>query len=209
MPTPISNYVISGKVYDVYENILEGAAISVTHAAITPILSTASNPSGEYLINLSGLSQQWARGDSIEIKVVKTAQGRLIRNATIQNSGGGQTENLTLEQTSDIDFEPKDDDLERKGLILAIPALFDGTKVSVTNRLPVDTDETLRKYYLSDDDASGSIQYIGYIDRLGNWYIQQYNTSAGTYRYAKGSSDYPTNWTNRISLTYNYFHNVF
>ena len=64
-------------------------------------------------------------------------------------------------------------------------------------------------YAISEIDDAGNPAYYGYINKNGNWFIMQENVAAKTYRYAKGASDYTTNWTNRASLTYDYFYNVF
>ena len=73
-------------------------------------------------------------------------------------------------------------------------------------------DDVLMKYKPADHDRTGSIIYSGHTDRFGNWYIRKDNNtnrSNSSMRYARGSSDYSTNWTNRANLTYNYFHEVF
>lgn len=62
------------------------------------------------------------------------------------------------------------------------------------------------RYKITDLD-SGSPQYYGYADAEGAWYIMELTNTTG--RYVKGDSDYETNWTNRASLTYDYFFNVF
>ncbi len=55
------------------------------------------------------------------------------------------------------------------------------------------------------DDSSPA--YYGYLDKAGKWFIMK--ESSGAYRYTKGSSSFTTNWTNRASLTYDYFDSVF
>lgn len=54
----------------------------------------------------------------------------------------------------------------------------------------------------------GTTSYYGFINKDGGWYILQENAS-GDYRYIKGASSFSTNWTNRASLTYDYFDNIF
>lgn len=56
------------------------------------------------------------------------------------------------------------------------------------------------------DDSSPA--YYGFVDKDGAWFILK-EDSAGAYRYIKGSSSFSTNWTNRASLTYDYYHNIF
>lgn len=64
-------------------------------------------------------------------------------------------------------------------------------------------------YKISDLDDSGTINYFGYVASTGAWYILAYNTSTNTFRYIKGDSSYSTNWTNRSSLSYDYYDVVF
>jgi len=55
-----------------------------------------------------------------------------------------------------------------------------------------------------DDGVSTNVKYYGFVDPEGKWYIIKNDPSASakTYRYAFGSQNYATNWTNRASLTY-------
>jgi hypothetical protein len=63
-------------------------------------------------------------------------------------------------------------------------------------------------YYLAADidDAAGStgIQYFGYTDNKGAWYIRKMDnsTSPKTIRLTFGQTNYTTNWANRAALTY-------
>lgn len=80
-------------------------------------------------------------------------------------------------------------------------------------RLAVDADgrlliSTFKEYEFTDKAGTDPI-YIGYTAKDGRWFIKEYSTSAGTMRYFKGDSDYPTNWTGRASLVYDYFYNIF
>ncbi len=67
-------------------------------------------------------------------------------------------------------------------------------------------------YVAADEDTSGTTQYYGFIDRVGNWYILAQNISVPTlqtFRYIRGSSGYTTNWTARAALVYDYYYNIF
>lgn len=66
-------------------------------------------------------------------------------------------------------------------------------------------------YKVSDVDDDASPNYYGFLDADGNWYILKETVAAGnnTYRYAKGTSDYTTNWTGRVALSYDYYDAVF
>jgi|688.fasta_scaffold2202011_1 hypothetical protein len=56
------------------------------------------------------------------------------------------------------------------------------------------------KYWIQDiNEAEG---YYGSIDLEGNWIIRKVTATSVTY--ATGAENYPTNWTNRASLTYGY-----
>lgn len=72
-------------------------------------------------------------------------------------------------------------------------------------------DDVLDCYQTSDiDQASATVTYIGKIDRGGNWYIMKIDSTTGTtFRFIKGTTGYTTNWTNRASLTYDYFDTIF
>jgi hypothetical protein len=65
--------------------------------------------------------------------------------------------------------------------------------------------DDLAKYRVSDIDDDATPNYYGFVDASGAWYIMKEDTTAKTYRYLGGRSDYTTNWTNRASLTYTYF----
>ena len=65
--------------------------------------------------------------------------------------------------------------------------------------------DDLAKYKVSDVDDDASPNYFGFMDAAGAWYILKEDTTAKTYRYIAGKTDYTTNWTNRASLTYTYF----
>lgn len=75
--------------------------------------------------------------------------------------------------------------------------------VFVTNQSPVGNYET------ANVDESSDPKYYGFLDRDGNWYILKSATSGTVFTYAKGVTDYSTNWTNRASLTYDTFDNTF
>ena len=69
--------------------------------------------------------------------------------------------------------------------------------------------DSLDHYKPSDADETTANKYYGFLDKDGNWYIMKNDTSANSYRYAKGSGSYSTNWTGRAGLTYGYFDVVF
>ncbi len=82
-------------------------------------------------------------------------------------------------------------------------ALKDTTGAQVDPAIKSPTDG----YKISQiDDASPA--YYGFVNKAGAWFILK-EDSSGNYRYTKGASNFSTNWTNRASLTYDYFNIIF
>ncbi len=77
-----------------------------------------------------------------------------------------------------------------------------GAKIDPAIKQPTDG------YTLAQLDDSGATTYYGYLNKDSAWYILK-EDSSGNYRYVKGSSSFSTNWTNRASLSYDYFDAVF
>lgn len=69
-------------------------------------------------------------------------------------------------------------------------------------------DIPMSSYAVSDGDTVNPIQYFGNVDKYGHWYILKNDTTANTYRYASGTTDYINAWTNRATLVYDYFFNT-
>jgi hypothetical protein len=85
-----------------------------------------------------------------------------------------------------------------------ISALEDsaGNKIDPAERQPTDG------YRISEIDDN-ELTFYGFINKNGGWFIMKEDPNAGSFRYIKGESDFPGNWTNRESLKYDYFHNIF
>lgn len=77
-----------------------------------------------------------------------------------------------------------------------------GEKIDPAEKRPTDG------YNITEIDDSSTPIYYGYVNKDGAWFIIK-EGSDGTYRYAKGSSGFSTNWTNRSSLSYGYFDEIF
>ncbi len=202
---PVFPHTVTVIVRDVFGNILNGATVTVIHSNGT--LTGTTNSNGRANIQLGQLSS-WVMADALEITATKTAEGTVTLETTI-SSGGGQTHNMTLEETSNFDFERMSDTPDSYGMNFVILSHYDGEKVTRLRPLPVQTENPLDKYIPTDDDFASDPNYTSWTDRLGNWYIVRDNIADGTHRYARGSSDYETNWTNREELEYDYFYNVF
>lgn len=70
--------------------------------------------------------------------------------------------------------------------------------------------EDFNGYRISDEmdhSVDSEIRYYGFINRVGDYYIMERNSTTGvTYRYYHSTeSSYTAAWTLRESLTYDYF----
>jgi len=70
-------------------------------------------------------------------------------------------------------------------------------------------DEQFDRYSLSGNDDAGEIKYRGYLSISAAWYIIEEHGTNKTFKYAKGTKDFGTNWTNRASLDYRFYNEVF
>ena len=64
-------------------------------------------------------------------------------------------------------------------------------------------------YLACDIDDTSDPKYYGFTAKDGSWYIIKESVASKTFRYAKGSSNYTTNWTGKADLTYDYPYNTF
>lgn len=77
-----------------------------------------------------------------------------------------------------------------------------GNKINPAENQPTDG------FQITEIDE-GDTFYCGYTNKDGSWYIMKQDLETGSFRYVKGSSGFPQNWTNRATLQYDYFYNVF
>ena len=63
-------------------------------------------------------------------------------------------------------------------------------------------------YRISEIDDN-VISFYGFTNKDGAWFIMKGDTDTGSFRYARGNSNFPGNWTNRENLKYDYFNSVF
>lgn len=57
-----------------------------------------------------------------------------------------------------------------------------------------------------DDDV---VSFYGYINKDGSWFVMRVDNDTGSFRYTKGNSNFPLNWTSRKDLSYDYYSNIF
>lgn len=77
-----------------------------------------------------------------------------------------------------------------------------GNKIDPAQSQPMDG------FRISEIDDN-LISFYGYTDKDGSWYVLRIDTDTGSFRYARGDSNFPGNWNNRENLNYDYFNNVF
>ena len=135
---PVTPHLVSGKVYDLYSVALADATVTLKHSTINPVLTATTNASGEYVINLSGLDSQWNSGDTITLIASKTAEGTKTTETTIQGAGG-QTVNLTLAETSDLNYASNVFNKHNLNFVLLLD--YAGNKITTINPLPVTSSE--------------------------------------------------------------------
>ncbi len=201
---PLHSHIISGHVYDIYGNNVDGATVVLTHTTGT---LPATSSKGEYQFNLGKLSS-WSIGNELSITANKTGEGSKTETVIV-SSGGGQVVNITLAEEETVIGDVVSDMAKiNKAMLVS----YDKRDINRSNRLPVDTQEPLREYRPADQDTNAAVRYYGFVDRFGNWYIRKDDTTdrANTsFRYARGSSDYATNWTGRADIAYDRFDEVF
>ncbi len=79
---------------------------------------------------------------------------------------------------------------------------IDGNKIDPAQSQPTDG------YRISEVDED-VITFFGFTNKDGAWFVMKEDTDTGSFRYARGSTDFPGNWTNRENLKYDYFNNIF
>lgn len=78
-----------------------------------------------------------------------------------------------------------------------------GNKINPVEKSPTDG------YRITEINGSDAINYFGFTDNDGAWYVMMQDTDGGAFRYARGTSSFSINWANRERLRYDYYNNVF
>lgn len=78
----------------------------------------------------------------------------------------------------------------------------DGNKIDPAQNQPTDG------YNICEIDNNITAFY-GYTNKDGAWYVMRVETETGSFRYCRGDSNFPGNWSNRENLKYGYFSNIF
>lgn len=83
------------------------------------------------------------------------------------------------------------------------------TQNTTANQVGTNQNQLPLEGYVITEIDDNIISFYGFTNSNGGWYIMRMATETGTFRYAKGDSDFPSNWKNRENLKYDYFHNEF
>lgn len=51
--------------------------------------------------------------------------------------------------------------------------------------------------------------FYGFMNKEGSWYVLKLDTVTGSFRYARGTKNFPPAWKNRENLEYGYFNDMF
>ncbi len=89
--------------------------------------------------------------------------------------------------------------------LVSKPTPAGNPSVTPANNAPVSATEG---YKISEVD-DGDIGYYGFINKDGGWFIMKSDSATGSFRYAKGATNFPDNWKNRKNLKYDYYYIVF
>ena len=193
---PYASYLIFGYILNSDGNIVSNASIEITTSVGSKPYTSDSD--GIYMVDLAEIG--YVSGETVKVKVTEPYNNE-YKNHTFVVSGDYSEENISLsirtEAVKATDYSPK-------------TILHSVGKKPITddNPLPIiDKTYSLEGYVLSGGDDDNRI--YGYINLKGGWYIQKYYDSDKTYKYAKGHTDFSTNWSNSTSLTYGLFDEVF
>lgn len=64
-------------------------------------------------------------------------------------------------------------------------------------------------YKISEVDEQDQFRYFGFVNQNGAWLVMRQDANDNTFRYIKGSSNFPGNWRDREKLKYDYYYNLF
>ncbi len=82
-------------------------------------------------------------------------------------------------------------------------------KDTAGNKIDPAQNQPLDGYRISEVDDNNTIAFYGFINKDGAWFIMKGDANTGSFRYAKGNSDFPNNWARRENLKYDYFYKLF
>ncbi len=73
----------------------------------------------------------------------------------------------------------------------------------------LETDALSLNYQISDEDVATNLEFYGYLDTTGGWFILKYDLVNGSLKYIRGGDNYNATWLNRSILDYSPYDEVF
>lgn len=107
---------------------------------------------------------------------------------------------LISRKTEDVFFRSAKSPATASGR-LALEDLH-GNKVNPAQSHPTDG------YNITEIDDN-FITFYGFTNKNSAWYVMREDPDTGSFRYSRGDSNFPDNWSNREKLKYDYYSNVF
>lgn len=192
---PYAPYLVFGTVTNSLSNVESSASVKITTSLGT--LNGITNSSGLFVFDLASVG--YSSGETVTIATQNKFNNEYSSD-TFVVSGGMYNSNISLSVRESAQGVVG---YTNKSMIHNIG----NNPISIENPFPVKTmNNSMDNYANAGVDNSG---YAGYMDKEGNWFIQYQNQSDFTFKYARGTSGFSTNWTNRTSLTYSWFSEVF
>lgn len=65
------------------------------------------------------------------------------------------------------------------------------------------------EYHISDMSLGGAVEYFGFVEASGRWFIMEHDTATHSFRYKAGATDYATAWANKLMLVYGLYNDEF
>ncbi len=193
---PFPSFVVFGKVFNSSGTVISNAQLSIKTSIST--ITKFTDSLGLFVYDLAEAG--YVEGETVTVNVTEPFNNE-IQTQTYVVEGSFLEENITTELRTRV---------EQISALQLQNVLHSVGKKPITgdNPLPIINKTRLTdEYELSGGDDDNRI--YGYIDKDGAWYIQKFDESDKTYKYARGSSDFESNWTNRASLTYQFYNEVF
>lgn len=81
-------------------------------------------------------------------------------------------------------------------------------KDTTGNSIDPAQNQPLDGYKISEIDDN-IVSFYGFVNKDGAWFIMKGDADSGSFRYARGNSDFSNNWAKREKLEYDYFHKLF
>ena len=179
---PPTSHPIRIKIYGIDNALIEGATVTLT-LGTNPVISEISNAKGEVVLNVANAGD-WSVGDEVSITATKIGSG--TKTSTLVLTSSPQETSITLEETSDLIYYEQTEN-DTYVLNFALITDYAGNKITTDNPFPVKTQDPLTGYH-STDIIRGDPEYHGYLNKDSGWYIVEYNRTAGSRRFARGSS---------------------